>query len=448
MAANLTTKLGQLVDVLTPDTTNTRIGVANASPTRTLDVTGTFGASGASTLGGALTYGGVTLSNAVTGTGNMVLSASPTLTGTLTGAAANFGGAVSISSTSGYLMSVIGSVNAAFRGYEIRDGSYNLAGWQMKASTGEVQFTAGFAAFGSFYTWYRDAAEAMRLNSSGLGIGMTPSNILDITQTQDNRSSVALLNSSAGTSASSRFFLSNGSAGAAFQFYGTGFTTSGTAKQNGLFIGSSGAGGIVIDCQVSAPLCFAINDAEVARFDTSGRFLAGCTSTWNSGGTGEFRSSRDGITLRTTSATSGDSAAYLYVENTNAKLLDFRYNGTQISYYSTNGSTTSFSNPSDARYKTVAENQFDYSGPIKAMQMVDFNWTETGASDFGGLAQQAYEAFADTPIRDVLVRKPENPEDKWFMTPDYYGRLALWGVKDLYAENEALKARITALENK
>ena len=58
MPANLTTKLGQLVDVLTPDTTNTRIGVANASPTRTLDVTGTFGASGASTLGGTLTAAG------------------------------------------------------------------------------------------------------------------------------------------------------------------------------------------------------------------------------------------------------------------------------------------------------------------------------------------------------------------------------------------------------
>lgn len=45
---------------------------------------------------GALTYGGVTLSNAVTGTGNMVLSASPTLTGTITAAIANFSGAVGV----------------------------------------------------------------------------------------------------------------------------------------------------------------------------------------------------------------------------------------------------------------------------------------------------------------------------------------------------------------
>jgi hypothetical protein len=49
----------------------------------------TLGVTGATTLSAALTYGGVTLSNAVTGTGNMVLATAPslsalTLTGTLT----------------------------------------------------------------------------------------------------------------------------------------------------------------------------------------------------------------------------------------------------------------------------------------------------------------------------------------------------------------------------
>jgi hypothetical protein len=42
---------------------------------------GSFTVAGALSVTGALTYGGVTLSSAVTGTGNMVLSASPTLTG-------------------------------------------------------------------------------------------------------------------------------------------------------------------------------------------------------------------------------------------------------------------------------------------------------------------------------------------------------------------------------
>jgi fibronectin-binding autotransporter adhesin len=71
--------------------------VYSASPTLSGTVGGALTFSGALTLSSALTYGGVTLSNAVTGTGNMVLSASPTLTGTLTAAAANFSGAVSIS---------------------------------------------------------------------------------------------------------------------------------------------------------------------------------------------------------------------------------------------------------------------------------------------------------------------------------------------------------------
>ena len=46
------------------------------------------------TLGVAMNYGGVALSNSVTGTGSMVLSESPTLTGTLAGAAATFSSTV------------------------------------------------------------------------------------------------------------------------------------------------------------------------------------------------------------------------------------------------------------------------------------------------------------------------------------------------------------------
>jgi hypothetical protein len=55
------------------------IGIGNVS-------TGAVTITPATTLSAALTYGGVTLSNAVTGTGNMVLSASPTFSGTVAGA--------------------------------------------------------------------------------------------------------------------------------------------------------------------------------------------------------------------------------------------------------------------------------------------------------------------------------------------------------------------------
>lgn len=58
--------------------------VLSASPTLSGTVGGALTFSGALTLSSALTYGGVALSNAVTGTGNMVLSAAPTFTGTTT----------------------------------------------------------------------------------------------------------------------------------------------------------------------------------------------------------------------------------------------------------------------------------------------------------------------------------------------------------------------------
>lgn len=84
------TKLGPTNDVtisaslLAPKTTNT-VDLGSSSLrykdlylAGNASVTGTLGVTGAATLSSTLTYGGVTLSNAVTGTGNMVLSTSPT----------------------------------------------------------------------------------------------------------------------------------------------------------------------------------------------------------------------------------------------------------------------------------------------------------------------------------------------------------------------------------
>ncbi len=85
---------------------------------------GVYTITGALTLSAALTYGGVTLSNAVTGTGNMVLSASPTFTGTIVGAALNFSGAGTFAGT-------ITNTNGA-----IVINSSGAAAFQLKAASG------------------------------------------------------------------------------------------------------------------------------------------------------------------------------------------------------------------------------------------------------------------------------------------------------------------------
>lgn len=76
------------------------INIDTASSAGTITLASLVTTSKAVTMSAALTYGGVTLSNAVTGTGNMVLSTSPTFTGTITAAAANYSGLLSASATS------------------------------------------------------------------------------------------------------------------------------------------------------------------------------------------------------------------------------------------------------------------------------------------------------------------------------------------------------------
>src|SRR3990167_2450664 len=75
---------------------------------------------------GAIRYGGVTLSNAVTGTGNMVLSASPTLSGTI-GGALTWSGAQTLTSASPQLtLGVLNTTSGGILMYGSTSGSLTL----------------------------------------------------------------------------------------------------------------------------------------------------------------------------------------------------------------------------------------------------------------------------------------------------------------------------------
>ena len=94
-------------------------------------VSGNLSVSGTTALTGALTYGGVALSNAVTGTGNMVLSASPAFTGTPTAPTAAAGTNTTQIATTAFVLSngvptgglIMWSTASAPSGFLLCDGT-------------------------------------------------------------------------------------------------------------------------------------------------------------------------------------------------------------------------------------------------------------------------------------------------------------------------------------
>lgn len=129
---------------------------------------GTWTASGtwtlpAVTLGGAITYGGVTLSNAVTGTGNMVLSASPTLTGT-----------AKIGDTGARTTGAFPTSLASSAGIEYDDGAAVFRGWGANAGTvakARLRLAASDDS-GTVYPWRADGSGNFYTGGSD---GTTPS---------------------------------------------------------------------------------------------------------------------------------------------------------------------------------------------------------------------------------------------------------------------------------
>ena len=129
------------------------------------------------------------------------------------------------------------------------------------------------------------------------------------------------------------------------------------------------------------------------------------------------------------------------VDNNAYSLIDFRYSATAVGSITTSGIATVYNTTSDARLKTVTE-QRDWRDAIRALWVGDFVWKDSGAPGFGVLAQQAYEVMP----HHAGVTRPAEEGGAWQASSEPFGFLALWGVKDLYAQVEALAARVAVLE--
>jgi hypothetical protein len=343
-----TGKLIQNSVVTIADTTGNMAGV------------GTLGV-GAITTSGALTYGGVTLNNAVTGTGNMVLSNSPTLvtpalgtpasgvvtnltgtasiningtvgattasTGAFTTLAAS--GAVTLSGGTANGVSYLNASKVLTTGSALTfDGTRFLVGknstdannWGIQnysmasAFASGIQMTYGgvgsaglWVPTGSALAFGADGAsgttELMRLTSAGLGIGTSsPVQKLDVAG--------VVLSKAAGNAG--RFDAQDTNSGGAI-------ITVNSAL--------SGAGEPALQTQTNHPILFAPNNTERMRLDSSGNLGLGVTpSAWAS----DRKTYQVGLGG---AFTSGTAAGFLTLSS------NTYYDGTNYRYIATDSST-------------------------------------------------------------------------------------------------------------
>jgi hypothetical protein len=110
---------------------------------------------------------------------NIVVPGSATITGDLTVDTSTLkvdsaNNRVGIGTASpGFALDIIGSSGLGVRIYESSTGNNNRL--QITQEGTETRFNSTFTAGSAFYTWQIASSEQMRLNSTGLGVGATPS---------------------------------------------------------------------------------------------------------------------------------------------------------------------------------------------------------------------------------------------------------------------------------
>ena len=144
---------------------------------------------------------------------------------------------------------------------------------------------------------------------TSVGIGMTPSNILDITASATNIIQyIQILNGNAGDATAAAIRTKSSSSVATLFMYGPNFTTSGVSRADGGKLECDGGGGLTVNTIGARPFYIGINSTEVARFDSPG-LAVGATAF------GASATNTIAISNGVAPASSPASTGQLYVES-------------------------------------------------------------------------------------------------------------------------------------
>ncbi|MGC8534853.1 MAG: hypothetical protein ACP5QR_04895, partial [Rhizomicrobium sp.] len=364
-----------------------------------------------------MTYGGVTLANAVTGTGDMVLATSPTLTtpalGIATGTSLALGGAT------------LGTNALAVTGTAIISGNVGIGTTSPSGildAAGDIYGNNFYcpSTIGAFTSGLSDLSAAIQM----VGAGTDDINFLTggTTRATIDSNGNLQVGATGGTAKINAAVSVSSTNQLAFN------ATNWSNADFNIWLSNSYS---LVAPSVAIPLAFGVNGGESMRIDSSGNLLVGHTTTDGSYFT--YDPSGQYVMLGHNSGTSS-GAAYEYYNYAGSALGSITQSGTTGVAFNTTSDETLKGN-----WRTLSADEVRQK--ITSLYVAEHSWIAdpTAPRAINFKAQQGHTIHPQ-------AFKPGNDDVPWMRSVGEMEPLLTLGLQHAYAELDALRAEIATLK--
>jgi hypothetical protein len=186
--------------------------------------------------------------------------------------------------------------------------------------------------------------------------------------------------------------------------------------------------------RTNSSLGFSINDTEVMRIDTTGNLLVGTTSSVNGGSV--------------ISVAAGTVCSIITAATASTNMIVFRNGNGNVGSITTSGTATSYNTGSDYRLKHDVEPMTSGLATLAALNPVTYKWNADDSDGEGFIAHELAEVI---PLAVTGEKNAVDADGNPVHQGVDYSKIVVHLVaacQELSAKNDALEARLAALEAK